>query len=109
MIFIKPEEGQVIWIPKHDKVDPYSMTLILKHKLSENEYEFPDLVDVDRNSGYFIFLNMDFSQLESGEYEYKLLDMNQKTKERGLLQVMTKLKDPISYKKDKKTIIYGSK
>lgn len=109
MIFIKPEEGQAIWIPKHNKVDPNYMTLILKHKLSENEYTFPEINDVDRNSGYFIFINMDFSQLESGEYEYKLLDMNLKTKERGLLQVMTQLREPISYKKDKKTIIYGSK
>ena len=109
MIFIKPEQSQAIWIPKHEKVDTYSMTLILKHKLSENEYEFPDLIDSGRNSGYIIFINMDFSQLESGEYEYKLLDVNRKTKERGLLQVMTKLKDPISYKKDKKTIIYGNK
>lgn len=109
MIFIKPEQSQAIWIPKHDEVDTYSMTLILKHKLSENEYEFPDLIDSGLNSGYFIFINMDFSQLESGEYEYKLLDVNQKTKERGLLQVMAQLEDPISYKKDKKTIIYGSK
>ena len=106
MIFIKPEQNQAIWIPKHDKVDTYSMTLILKHKLSENEYEFPDLIDSGRNSGYIIFINMDFSQLESGEYEYKLLDMKLKTKEKGLLQVMTRLSEPISYKTKNKTIIY---
>ena len=106
MIFIKPEEGQAIWIPKHNNVDPNYMTLILKHKLSENEYTFPEITDVDRNSGYFIFINMDFSQLESGEYEYKLLDMNLKTKEKGLLQVMTRLSEPISYKTKNKTIIY---
>lgn len=109
MIFIKPEDGQAIWIPKHDKVETSFMTLILKHKMSGNEYEFTELNDVGRNSGYIIFTGMDFSSLESGEYEYKLLDMNLKTKERGLLQAMTKLKDPITYTHKEKTIIYRNK
>lgn len=106
MIFIKPDEGQIIWVPKHNKADTYSMTLILKHKLSDNEYIFDDLVDVYERNGYYVFLNMNFSKLESGEYEYRLLDMNGKSKEKGLLEVMTRLTEPISYNTENKTIVY---
>ena len=107
MIFIKPEDNQSLFISKHNLAyGPY--TLILTHNLSNEEYKFENLVDHGYRSGYLVFVGMDFRYLQSGEYTYNVIDQHSGyQKETGLLQVMTQLKENISYKKDNQTIIYG--
>ena len=106
MLFIKPENNQSIWIPKHNKVFTDKLKLVLEHTLTHKTTEFNDLTDHDVNSGYFLFYGLDFRNLDSGEYEYKLFDGDGWQKENGMLQVMTKLSEPISYKHNNQTIIY---
>lgn len=107
MIFIKPENNQSIFISKHNLADgPFK--LVLTNNLSNEVFEFPDLIDQGYKSGYWIFTNMDFRYLTSGEYTYSLIAANGYQKETGLLQVMTVLNEPITYKKDNNTIIYGN-
>lgn len=109
MLFVKPEQNQSIWVPKHNLILTPTMTLVLKHTLSSTKYELTDLVNSGNNSGYYIFIGLDLSNLESGEYEYQLLDADGWQKEVGLLQVMSVLKDPISYNKSNQTIVYNGK
>lgn len=106
MIFIKKDQ-QSIWIPRHYKPEPEDtqLELVLTHKISQNEYRFPDLMDAGANTNYWIFYNMDFSTLQSGEYKYRV-----RTKygfEIGILQVMEEIKDPISYNKEQNKVIYN--
>lgn len=108
MIFIKNDQT-TIWIPKHYSDDYPSYNLILKHNLSGEETEFTGLKNDGINSGYWIFLNMEFNTLESGEYKYTLCGGDGRILETGLLQVMAKLADPISYKKVDKTTVYVKK
>lgn len=106
MIFIKPEDNQSIWISKHNLAkEPY--ILKLTHNLTQKETEFVNLTDAGQNSGYHIFYGLDFRSLESGEYTYSLLDDSGYQKETGLIQVMSILKDPITYKKQSEKIIYS--
>ena len=106
MIFIKPEDGQSIFIPKHNLAEgPFK--LILEHNLSHKTTEFEGLTDVGYKSGYWIFTNMDFRYLQSGEYTYRLMEKNGWQKEKGLLQVMSTLKESISYKTNTQKIIYN--
>lgn len=100
MIFLKQSQN-AIWIPKHGSCDT-ELTLTLKHNLTGTEYVYDNLKDIGDNSGYWIFYNMDFTDLQSGEYTYKLNDI-----ETGLLQVMYQLSEPISYRAQKTIIQYG--
>lgn len=106
MIFIKPEDNQSIFISKHNKAEA-PFTLILIHNLSNEEYKFENLTDHGYRSSYLIFSGLDFRYLQSGEYKYSVIDNSGYQKEAGLLQVMAKLEENISYKKDNQTIIYG--
>lgn len=109
MLFVKPEQNQTIWVPKHNTIFTSTATLLLNHTLSNKTYEFPELVNTGHNSGYYIFIGLDLTGLESGEYEYRLLDANGYQKEIGMLQIMSVLKDPISYNKTNQTIVYNGK
>ena len=106
MLFVKPEPNQSLWIPKHNKVFTDTVDVELIHLLTGENQVFTSLKDQDVNSGYFIFIGLDFSNLDSGEYEYRLISDGYQ-KETGLLQVMTRLTEPISYKHNNKTIVYN--
>lgn len=106
MIFIKPEDNQSIFIAKHNEAEgPFK--LILTHNLSHKVSEFDNLSNQGNKSGYWIFTGLDFRYLESGEYSYSLVAANGYQKEVGLLQVMSTVKEPISYKKDNQKTIYN--
>lgn len=106
MIFIKPEDNQSIFIAKHNEAEgPFK--LILTHNLSHKVSEFDNLTNHGNKSGYWIFTGLDFRYLESGEYSYSLVAANGYQKEAGLLQVMSTVKEPISYKKDNQKTIYN--
>lgn len=106
MIFIKPEDNQSIFIAKHNEAEgPFK--LILTHNLSHKVSEFDNLTNNGNKSGYWIFTGLDFRYLESGEYSYSLVAANGYQKEAGLLQVMSTVKEPISYKKDNQKTIYN--
>lgn len=106
MIFIKPEDSQSIFIAKHNEAEgPFK--LILTHNLSHKVSEFDNLSNQGNKSGYWIFTGLDFRYLESGEYSYSLVAANGYQKEAGLLQVMSTVKEPISYKKDNQKTIYN--
>ena len=106
MIFIKPEDNQSIFIAKHNAAEgPFK--LILTHNLSHKVSEFDNLTNQDNKSGYWIFTGLDFRYLESGEYSYSLVAADGYQKEAGLLQVMSTVKEPISYKKDNQKTIYN--
>lgn len=106
MIFIKPEDNQSIFIAKHNAAEgPFK--LILTHNLSHKVSEFDNLTNQGSKSGYWIFTGLDFMYLESGEYSYSLVAANGYQKEAGLLQVMSTVKEPISYKKDNQKTIYN--
>ena len=106
MIFIKPEDNQSIFIAKHNAAEgPFK--LILTHNLSHKVSEFDNLANQGSKSGYWIFTGLDFRYLESGEYSYSLVAANGYQKEAGLLQVMSTVKEPISYKKDNQKTIYN--
>lgn len=107
MIFLKKSQN-TIWIPKHNSfVGPFK--LVLTHNLTQKIFEYPELTDEGMNSGYYIFLGLDFTGLESGENTYALYDSDGNLCENGLLQVMVELSEPISisYKKDRNKIIYN--
>lgn len=106
MLFVKPEPNQSLWIPKHNKVFTDTVDVELIHLLTAETHVFTSLKDQDVNSGYYIFIGLDFSNLDSGEYEYRLISDGYQ-KETGLLQVMTRLTEPISYKHNNKTIVYN--
>lgn len=106
MIFIKPEDNQSIFIAKHNEAEgPFK--LILTHNLSHKVSEFDNLTNQGYKSGYWVFTGLDFRYLESGEYSYSLVAANGYQKEAGLLQVMSTVKEPISYKKDNQKTIYN--
>lgn len=117
MIFIRPEDNQSIFIPKHNLAEgPFK--LILEHNLSHKVTEFENLENHGNKAGYWIFTGLDFRYLAAGEYTYSLIAANvvpeeQRDfvsgwqKEKGLLQVMSTLKDPISYKTSTEKIIYN--
>lgn len=107
MIFLKKSQTN-IWIPQHTKADgPYRLTI--SHNLTNTEHEFGSLQNEGYKSGYWIFMNLDFRYLESGENEYKLYDKDGNLIENGLLQVMQQLSEPISvsYEKKQNTIVYN--
>ena len=107
MIFLKKSQT-TIWIPQHNKADgPFK--LIIKHNLTNEEHEFNDINNEGYKSGFWIFMNLDFRYLESGENEYKLYDKDGNLIENGLLQVMQQLSEPISvsYEKKQNTIVYN--
>lgn len=106
MLFVRPQENQSLWIPKHNKVFTDTVDIECKHLLTGENQVFTSLKDQDVNSGYYIFIGLDFSKFDSGEYEYRLIS-NGYQKETGLLQVMTRLTEPISYKHNNKTIVYN--
>lgn len=107
MIFIE-RSSTAIWVPKHTEGEgPYK--LIIQHNMTHTERVIDGLKNEGYKSGYWIFIGLDLSDLEGGECTYRVYDKDDNELEVGLLQVMTTLKDPISYKKDKKTIIYGNK
>lgn len=96
MLFVQPEDNQSVYISKHNLADgPF--TLILEHNLTHARHEFDNLIDKGYKSGYWIFIGLDFRDLESGEYTYSLIAANGYQKERGLLQVMTPLRQSVSY------------
>ena len=116
MIFLKKDQTS-IWIPKHFKSDN-PVTLTLTHNMTHEAHEYTDLVDVGHHTNYWIFYNMDFSDLPSGEYTYRLTESAGADAyklsfgnggEVGLLQVMKEVIDPISvsYKKEQNTVIYN--
>ena len=106
MIFIKPEDNQSIFIAKHNAAEgPFK--LILTHNLTGAEHTFNDLKNEGYKSGYWIFINMDFRELSSGEHTYKVFDKDNNQLETGLLQVMYELSEPISYNTEKTTVQYG--
>lgn len=110
MIFIEKTQKS-IQIPKHtvpkwDNPQP-SLTLYFTHKLTEERHDFNQVVDVGQSSSYWVFNNLDFTTLQSGEYEYFLTSDILEPLELGLLQVLGDTKDTISYKKESNTIQYN--
>ena len=106
MIFIKPEDNQSIFIAKHNEAEgPFK--LILTHNLSHKVSDFDNLTNNGNKSGYWIFINMDFRELSSGEHTNKVFDKDNNQLETGLLQVMYELSEPISYNTEKTTVQYG--
>lgn len=111
MIFLKRDQTD-IKIPKHqvrrvENPEP-ALTLYLTHKMTGTKYDFNQLTDIGHNTGYWIFNNMDFSTLQSGEYEYFLTSDILDPLEVGLLQVIkTDVTDVTTYKKEQNTVIYN--
>lgn len=105
MIFLKKDQ-RAIWIPKHFKSDN-PITLTLTHNLTHKVHEYTDLEDAGHHTNYWIFYGLDFTDLQSGEYTYRMSVGN--GGEVGLLQVMKEVTDPISvsYKKEQNTVIYN--
>ena len=105
MIFLKKDQ-RAIWIPKHFKSDN-PITLTLTHNLTHKVHEYTDLEDAGHHTNYWIFYGLDFTNLQSGEYTYRLSFGN--GGEVGLLQLMKDVTDPISvsYKKEQNTVIYN--
>lgn len=105
MIFVK-QSTTAIWVPRHSNADgPYTLKLI--NNMTNAELSFNDLVNEGYKSGYWIFSGLDLSALEGGEHTYKVYDNNNNEIETGLLQVMYKLSEPISYKKQTNTVVYN--
>lgn len=107
MLFIKRQQNS-IWIPKHNSYKgPF--VLELTHNITGKKTEFENLKNEGSNSGYYIFLGLDFRTLESGEHTYRLINENGYQMELGLLQVMHELTEPISvsYKKKTNKITYN--
>lgn len=107
MIFLKKTQT-VIWVPRHcNAVGPYRLKIT--NSISQNEYEFDNLENEGYRSGYWIFMNLDLSKLESGEHEYKLFDKDNNLIENGLIQVMYQLTEPISvsYNNQTNKIVYN--
>ena len=100
MIFISKTDNS-IWIPKH-RNHSGPLTLTMKHNLTGTLYVFDNLVNVTDSGNYWSFTNLNFSNLQSGEYNYNLNDI-----ETGLLQVEHENKDDINYNTEKTIIQYG--
>lgn len=103
MIFVSKANNS-IWIPRHSNhIGP--MKLTLKHNLTGTTYELNGLTNVSNNSQYWVFFGVDFKNLQSGEYNYNLSDI-----ETGLLQVdvdSNNTSNSISYNTEKTIIQYG--
>lgn len=107
MIFIKKQQNSIC-IPKHN-INNGPFKLVLTNCLSHNKLEFDNLTDYNLNTIYYVFNGYDFSQLESGESEYTLYDVNGDLCENGLVQFVTEPTDSesISYKKELNKIVYN--
>ena len=107
MIFINKEQ-KTIHIPRHNKTESEELTLTLKlkHNLTGTQIEFIDLKDYGFKTAYFAFYGLDFTNMQSGEYNYYLCnDIAQL--ECGLLNVDNENKEVISYKKESNKLIYN--
>lgn len=105
MLFVK-RSTTAIWIPRHcDAVGPYRLLFV--HNMTNAEHSFNDLTNEGYKSGYWIFMNLDLRELESGEHTYKVFDVNNNEIETGLVQVMYQLSEPISYNTEKTIVQYG--
>lgn len=102
MIFIEKETAS-IWIPRHSNHEGVDMKLTLVHNLTGTEYEFNSLTNIGVTTNYWVFTNLDFTNLQSGEYNYNLSDL-----ETGLLCVNSDTTESIDYNIKKTTIQYGS-
>lgn len=102
MIFIE-KETESIWIPRHSNHEGVDMKLTLIHNLTGTEYEFGSLTNIGATTNYWVFTNLDFTHLQSGEYNYNLSDL-----ETGLLCVNSGTTESIDYNNKKTTIQYGS-
>lgn len=101
MIFIAKANNS-IWVPRHtNHTGP--MKLTLKHNLTGTEYVFNGLTNVSNNPQFWVFYGVDFKNLQSGEYNYNLSDI-----ETGLLMVASKPDEPKSYNTEKTIIQYGN-
>lgn len=107
MIFIKKDQ-KTVHIPRHSKTysEELTFTLKLKHNLTNEETEFTDLTDYGFKTSYYAFYGLDFTDLQSGEYNYYLCNDNAQL-ECGLLNVDNQIKEVISYKKESNKLIYN--
>lgn len=101
MIFIA-KANYSIWVSRHTNYTG-PMKLTLKHNLTGTEYVFDGLTNVSNNPQYWVFYGVDFNNLQSGEYNYNLSDI-----ETGLLMVPSKPDEPKSYNTEKTIIQYGN-
>lgn len=101
MIFISKSNNS-IWIPRHtNHIGP--MKLTLRHNLTGVVHELNGLTNVSNNPQYWVFYGLDFKNLQSGEYNYNLSDI-----ESGLLQVgYDTVNNPVNYNTEKTVIQYG--
>lgn len=101
MIFIDREQTTLM-IPKHVIIDE-PLKLTLRHNLTDTIYEFNNLTNTDTSTLYWIFVGLDFTSLQTGEYNYDLNGL-----ETGLLSVNTTETTPISYTTEKTIVQYGN-
>ena len=123
MLYIDREQRSIL-IPKHLNCSG-SMKLTLKHNLTGTVYEFDNLTNDDTSLLFWTFTNLDFSKLQTGEYNYYLNNINDtecrwdsvmatsrmlptSVIEYGLLVVTSKVDEPISYNTEKTIIQYGN-
>lgn len=85
MIFIRNLGENVVYFPKNGvNFDLKQITLKLKSELTLKEYSFT--IDADESESYLVYkVNLDFSDVEEGEYVYELNDGQWTSK--GLLRV----------------------
>lgn len=107
MIFIKRDQKN-IHIPRHSKTESEELTLTLKlkHNLTGTLTEMTDLKDYGFKTAYFAFYGLDFTDMQSGEYNYYLCNGVAQL-ETGLLNVENENKEVISYKKESNKLIYN--
>ena len=101
MLYIDKNQ-KIILIPKHANCSsPFNLTL--KHNLTGTVYEFNNLTNSGEMNRNWIFTNCNFSNLQTGEYNYYLNDT-----ECGLLAVVPMNDEPKIYDTEKTIIQYGN-
>lgn len=104
MIYIKKDETSIM-IPKYT-VQEGDYSLIITNKLSNKSKRFDLLEDTTPKKLYFTFEGLDFSELENGECEYKVINEDGRLFTNGLLVVGDYVKTIVTYEKENTNIIY---
>lgn len=81
-------------------------TVLLKDRGSNKEYTFEELGDRFLvQFGFYTFF-VDFSELPEGEYEYNIIDSNDKLVGTGLIRLNSLGSDVVCYNNERTYIVY---
>lgn len=107
MIFIEKEQ-KTLHIPRHSatRSEETTLTLKIKHNITGREETVNDLKDYGFKTNYFAFYGLDFTEYQTGEYNYSLYK-GDNLLETGLLCIVSNRKEIISYRKESNKLIYN--